>query len=584
MEHSRINPTMEDALSPSYDSDRDHDHNRSNVVLGNEEAYLSKEQSSLETNELRKIDDGIEISSDEFINDPIEETKKDPQGKEDDRFQAFLSTILLPTLFGATSSIITLYYFVELEHRYGVENSTLGIFLALSYVTRVLFSSLGRVIPKTSAFVGSILSLVGYYIILLSVHRDMVKDSLQYIHSNERLYMFVLGSTLTQCNEAMCSAMQIFIHSLNVTNIPNKGLKLKSNYHASKLSRVASFLIGGILYSLYSIDGIASIGAIMMILQIICLIVLYILDIYRVVPHQMRQDIQGNNDESYKPTFLANLNVSAIQSRRRIFKSDMSQLHRLLVKYYLVDIPPSILQQIIPICVYGRSISVLCIWSSVAIKMDHDFSFNYIAIGSIMACATLTDWIASIVFLRNDMHVYFKEVFPSPRDLFYSLTGMAFGCTLMVIPLFITFVSGFFLFCIFNSILKIILLDMQGSGGIIATDGILFTSFRRCSAGISLILIPILFEFHPNLPMILGLSNVLVAFFVLILFLYRSTKTVSNGHDDCVCQNAMQAIENHRSVVNELQMQVDRSNKPERSLQYDEQLMIASLIRGKDFL
>jgi hypothetical protein len=529
-------------------------------------------------------------SAEEFISDPIAESNPDfPDLQEGNEnwFQRSSITILLPIFYGATSSIMNLYYFVELERRYGVENGILGLMLALSYATRVLFSSLGRAIPKTSAFVGSILTLVGYYMMLLSVHRDMVKDSLQYVHSNDThsLSLFVLGTTLTQCNEAMYSAMQMFIHLLHGTNVPTASSRLKSNYHTIKVSRVISFLTGGILYHLYSIDGVAALAAIMVILQILNLVAFYVVDIYR-IPNYMRPGMQGHEDEqSYKAKFRPSLNVSAVRSRRRIFKTDMSKLHRLLGTYYTVDIPPSILQKIIPICVYGRSISVLCIWSSVAIIMDHDFAFNFIVIGSMMACATLIDWIASIVFLRNDMHLYFKEVFPSPRDLFYSLSGMAFSCVLMVIPLFITFVSGFFLFCIFNAILKIMLLDMQGNGGIVATDGILFTTFRRVSVGISLVCIPMLFELQSSLPMVLGLSYILLILFALILFLYRSNKVDSNSNneDDSVCQNAMEEIEKHRSIVKKSHMQLNRCNQPEQNLQYDEQLMVASMIRGKDF-
>jgi hypothetical protein len=528
----------------------------------------------------------VSSAAEEFISDPpIAESNPDfpdlQEGKEEHWFQRFSIIVLLPIFYGTTSSIINLYYFVELERRYSVENGIIGLMLALSYASRVLFSSLGRVIPKTSAFAGSVLTLVGYYMMLLSVHRDMVKDSLQYVHSNgtHSLSLFVLGTTLTQCNEAMCSAMQMFIHLIYGTNVPIASARLKSNYHTIKVSRVISLLTGGILYHLYSIDGVAALAAIMVILQILNLVAFYVVDIYR-IPNHMRQ-----NEQSYTPNFIPSLNISAVRSRRRIFKTDMSKLHRFLGTYYTADIPSSILQKIIPISVYGRTISVICIWSSVAIKMDHDFAFNFIAIGSMMACATLIDWIASIVFLRNDMHLYFKEVFPSPRDLFYSLSGMAFSCALMVIPLFITFVIGFFLFCIFNAILKIMLLDMQGNGGIVATDGILFTTFRRVSVGISLVCIPMLFELQSSLPMVLGLSYVLLTLFALILCLFRSNKVVSNNNneDDAVCHNAMEEIEKHRSIVKKSRMQLNRCNQPQRNLQYDEQLMVASMIRGKDF-
>lgn len=558
---------------------------RIHSVINVPSVVIGKEKSLMKIKELGNSDECSDISTaEEFVNDPIAEFKKDSKGKED-RFQTLSTTISLPMFYGATSSIMTLYYFVELNRRYGVESSNLGLFLALSYATRILFSSLGRVIPKTSAFVGSILTLVGYYIMLLSVHRDMVKDSLQYIHSNDNLHLFVLGSTLTQSNEAMYNAMKIFIHSLNVTNITMISVKLKSNYHVMKISRVISFLTGGILYHIYSIDGVAALGAVMMILQIINLVAFYIVEIYR-IPHQMDQSIQGHQQEQpYKPTFKPNFTISALKSRRRIFKSEMSKLHRLLDENYSVDIPSSVLQKITPICAYGRSISVLCIWSSVAIRMNHDFSFNFIAIGSILACTSIADWVTALVFLRNDMHCYFKEVFPSPRDLFYSLIGMTFGCALMVIPLFITFICGFFLFCIFNALLKIILLEMQGNGGIIGTDGILFTTFQRISAGISLIIIPILFEVQSNLPMVLGLSNVLLTLFSLILFLYRSRKVDSNGdnQNESVYQSAITEIQKYRSIVKEGHKQVDSPNTFERDLLYDEQLMISSLIRGKDF-
>lgn len=562
------------------------ENSRMHIAINVPSAVIGKDKSLMKMEELGNADDCSDISTtEEFVNDPIAESIKDSKGKED-RFQTLSTTISLPMFYGATSSIMTLYYFVELNRRYGVESSNIGLLLALSYATRILFSSLGRVIPKTSAFVGSILTLVGYYSMLLSVHRDMVKDSLQYIHSNDNLHLFVIGSTLTQTNEAMCNAMKIFIHSLNMTNVPMMSVKLKSNYHVMKLSRVISFLTGGILYHMYSIDGVATLGAVMMILQIINLVAFYIVEIYR-IPHQMNQSIQGYQQEQqpYKPTFKPNFNISALKSRRRIFKSEMSKLHRLLGENYSVDIPSSVLQKIIPICAYGRSISVLCIWSSVAIRMDHDFSFNFIVIGTILACTSIADWVTSLVFLRNDMHSYFKEAFPSPRDLFYSLIGMTFGCALMVIPLFITFVCGFFTFCIFNALLKIILLEMQGNGGIIGTDGILFTTFQRISAGILLILIPILFEVQSILPVVLGLSNVLLTLFSLILFLYRSRKGVSNGdnQNDSVYQNAITEIQEYRSTVKEGHKQVDPPKSFEYDIQYDEQLMIASLIRGKDF-
>lgn len=480
----------------------------------------------------------------------------------------FLVVYALPFMYGASSNITTLYLLVELILRYKINTMLAGTYLALAYLCRVCFSSVSRMAPKACIFMGSVSALIGFLLIFASQNLYVLT---QLGFRDEGFALFTVGSILANSNETI-SAMQIFVREQFSHDAKEIGQKLKRHYLIAKLARIVSFGGGGVLYHYNGVGDLAALGAFMVSLQIVCLIMFFLLDNFRQSIEQ-KDGLWGE----VKPPKRCQLEFSirAVAGRRRMFSSSMSKLNRTIAKYYPSCVPPGIVKVALPLCVFGRSISSMIVWSVSALIMKEDFGKNYIVIGAVFAGIMVCDLLVSAYSLTDRWNRNLNKYFSSPNDFYLFMIGMTLSLGLVAVPHFAAFVIGFMIFVCFNSALRTFLYQLQGSSES-GWENLHFMFIRRFWTAAALFSIPMLDSFHRRLPLVLAIWFTFFTTTILIAFINCYPKEDEDGEMDATrgkntARGSNSAAPRNRS-----------SRKPERNLVYSEQVMLSRLIKGKD--
>ncbi len=508
----------------------------------------------------------------EFVINPDEFYRTNPTCGRTARL--FLVVYALPFMYGASSNVTTLYLLIELTIRYEINRWIAGVFIALAYISRLVFSSTNRIAPKSSVFFGSLVALVGFGLLYLSQDIDLLKS----LHFDESygLTLFIIGSILSNTNESM-SAMQIFVRDQLFYNIKETGQKLKRHYQMAKIARVASFGGGGVLYQSYGIKGLAVLGAIMISVQIICLIIFFILDGFR----EMIDQSEGLWGEVKPPKrFAMNCSIRAAVGRRRLLTSSMSKLNRTLARYYPPAVPDKILRTILPVCVFGRTIASIIIWNVSALIMEDDFGKDYIVIGAVFSGMMLCDIIVSSISLTDNFHTILSKKLPPPTNFYVLMVGVTLSLGLVAIPNFIAFVIGLVIFVCFNSVLRTILSELQGSSSC-GWESFQFQLIRRFWTAAALISIPMLDKVNPRLPLVLAIWFAFLSTTVLVVVIQ------CHRRPDASSDEKQEEGNNEKSKKDSSLFYVSRnssrpSRRPEKNLNYTERIMLSRLIKGKD--
>ena len=488
--------------------------------------------------------------------------------------RSFLAVHALSFTYGATSSITTLYFFHELLVRYGIDKRVIGAYLAGAYFSRVVFTSISRYAPKTCILIGSISALIGFVAIFVSQSPQFMglDETVDYF-KDDGLTLFIAGSILANCNETI-GAMQMLVRDQHLDNIKVMGSQLKRHFFMAKLARICSFASGGYIYHTHGVEGLAVLGAGMVSIQIVILVWFLLLDLFR--PPDDPNNAFGDSAVDLKPKCRMSCSIQASRGRRRMFKSAMSKLNRTLCKYYPSLVPPSSVRYIVPLCVFGRTLSSICIWSSSTVIMVDDFEQNFITVGVIFASAAAFDFLISLLELNEEWHQRYKKKLARPNEIFLCMGGITLSSIVVAVPNLYAFVAGFLLYVICNSTLKVALTELQGSSEN-AMESITVQLLRRLCTAATLYSLPLLYSLHPRLPLVMALWFALLSSLVLAVFLTfcRKSSDVETVDDDDRSKK-LQPTDSVRKLNSR------PSKRPERNLLYAERVMLGRLIKGKD--
>lgn len=479
----------------------------------------------------------------------------------------FLVNSVLPFTYGVTSSLPTLFFLYELVKR-SVKNEIIGIYLVAAYICRIIFNSTSRYAPKTFVLIGSFMALGGFVAITLSQNTSFLNIHKRVqIADDDCLAVFVIGSILANCNETV-GAMQIFVKDQYSENVKVAGAKLKIQFLVAKFGRVGSFLGGGLLYHYHDLEQVAILGAGFMCLQILVLVCFLVLDNYR-ISHDPMNALARGDFMKHMPKCRLTCNVRAARGRRRMFKSSLSKLNRTLSKYYPADLPPSTVRYLVPVCIFARTTSSICIWNVSALIMVHDFEEDFIAVGSIFAAAAFFDFLVSLMNLSGPKSGEVSQL--SVNHFLACMAGLSLGSVIIALPNFYTFIVGFIIYAGSNSMLRIALIDLQGTSNN-AIEGVMVQMIRRFQTAAALYCIPLLYKLHPRLPLVLALWFAILCLVLLFWMLKCCKKSEESAKVD-------EDVENRRTKSRSIKR---RSSKPERNLIYSERAMLGRLITGKD--
>ena len=214
---------------------------------------------------------------DEFVDSPDElYNERKTCGKT---AHLFFSDYALPFMYVASSNITTLYLLIEMTLGYEMNGVSTGYFLTFAYLSRLLFTSISKVVPKLRIIFGSFVSLAGFGLIYISKSQELLSRLFGYSNDNrDGLLIFIIGSILSSTNESYPS-MKLFARGQLTHDTRQTGRSfIKHHFQMAKIIRIVLFGGGGLLYQHYGVQGIALLGAAMASLQISCLFIVLILD------------------------------------------------------------------------------------------------------------------------------------------------------------------------------------------------------------------------------------------------------------------------------------------------------------------
>ena len=211
----------------------------------------------------------------------------------------------------------------------------------------------------------------------------------------------------------------------------------------------------------------------------------------------------------------------------------------------------------------------MCIWSSSAIILVDDFEADFVTVGAIFGSAAAVDFLISLFALSEAWN---KKKLPTKLGVYICMAGITLSSTATAAPKLYAFIAGFMVYAICNSILRILLIELQGSSNN-ATESLTVQLIRRiCTAG-ALYSLPLLYMLHPRLPLVLALWFALFSSTILAVSLAC-----------CRTSAEIQKLDNSvdQKIARSGSFRARPSKRPERNLLYAEQVMLGRLIKGKD--
>ena len=184
--------------------------------------------------------------------------------------------------------------------------------------------------------------------------------------------------------------------------------------------------------------------------------------------------------------FSCNLSPRASGGRRRLFTSELSEIHRSLLRYYPYDdLSPNVLRFVLPPAHMAETLTTTCVWAIAAYLLHVDFGMDEMWTGVIlsgaafvrilMAATVLSDplrgWLmrscCSLPYNNSGSNVVSSSSLNggnggggSSRVFQIAFSGATCSALAMAVPNLYVFVSGFVFYNTFASILSILLTEM----------------------------------------------------------------------------------------------------------------------------
>jgi hypothetical protein len=198
-----------------------------------------------------------------------------------------------------------------------------------------------------------------------------------------------------------------------------------------------------------------------------------------------------------------------------------------------------------------------------------DFGADFVLVGGVFACSTALDLFTSWFILRDSCR---RKRMPTQREVFICMGGILLSSVAIAVPNIYAYTAGFFTFAIFNSNLRLLLIELQGRSNN-ASESITFQAVRRFWTAAALYSIPLLYAIHPRLPFALSVCFLLLSLLMLAMFLIC-----------CRISSAMRKLDSdtERRSVREMSKKNRPSTKQERNLCFAERTMLTRLIKGKE--
>jgi len=247
------------------------------------------------------------------------------------KWRRIFSVYILPFTYGATSKATTFFFLVGLYHYYAQNDESVdvdhhddiydvnmiaqiptklrnarfsdahlflvGFYLVAEYSLRVIFSSLARVVPKSASLLGTLLCGAGFFFIMISDSNHFnIFGSLDFGEGTllnaeqshfesvyDRFICWVAGSLAIGCNEAIGSALPLFIRNdaKSRVHLRSTACYMKKQFKTVRIGCILSFIGLGISYHFLGSAGIGLVGLSISSLQLIVLFIFLILDNYR---------------------------------------------------------------------------------------------------------------------------------------------------------------------------------------------------------------------------------------------------------------------------------------------------------------
>jgi hypothetical protein len=510
---------------------------------------------------------------DKFVDNlPVSHT--DPPPSKIYRFYLFLAVFAIPFAYGASTSLMYIFFLIELMEQFHVSPITAGLFLAATYGCRVIFTSLTRWAPKCFILIGTLASITGHFLIYQSQpppslpSQESLLQQKTTLHDNKDFTLFIVGSLLIHCNECF-GALQIFVRDVHPKKLKRIGKSLVHHLYSMKIARFGSFIVAMFLYQYNDVRKLMIYGGSMVTLQLLLLLCYYVLDIFR--------DRFGPLVSYHREHVPCGLDCSiyATLGRRRLFMTDMSKINRSLAKNYPCDLPQSICVFTVPLLLFAKTTSTICIWGIAAHVMDYDFELNELLLCGILAAAAFTSLFTSFVTMSTIGNKYFKQTLPPPMNIYLTVSGLTISSVVVAIPNFTAFVVGLMLHTVFNSMLSILLGEIQGSSSN-PWEVRSFQTFRRIVTAATVFALPTLYHINHWFPFILGMWAPFLS--TIILFVRIHIAAGEAPEDDTF--DAITLRKRRESV--DITSKKENSKRSERNLSYGEQIMLGKLIRGKE--
>jgi len=466
----------------------------------------------------------------------------------------FVAVYSLPFTYGASIQLTNLFFLIELAEKYRVNNQIAGLYLVSGYGCKVLFASLSRWAPKTVILISCLFALMGYASLFISQRLQL--------DNNLTLVMFVLGSTIVSSNETI-GGMQTFVRDQHQNTLKDAGWQLSQQFFVTMLGGICSYAAGGVVYFYRGLQGIAIQGAAFVGLQFLLLTIYIILDNYR--------DFHEDRPHFYLSKYCMNFSFKASGGRRRLFTSELSEIHRSLMKYYPNDLPHAVLRFVLPHTNLVIALSSACIWGISAIFMKEAFKVNEIVIGVVFAGGVFSNLIVSYLLFSDKLNKYLKRVLPCPRLFIVSMIGMSISTLILAVPYtFPLFAFGFILYNCFCGVLYILLTEMQGSSTNTWESSTTQVA-RRILTGACLFSLPNLYGLHTRLPLLLAFWVTFVSSVLVLLRIYRRPDSKNK-------EVVSRTFRKSKSLT--ISGVAGRGGK--QNLVYSERVMLSWLIKGRD--
>jgi len=475
-------------------------------------------------------------------------------------------TQIIPFCNGVSMKLGVLYFLLELIDRYQIGYLHAGFYLGISYICQVSIASLCRFSPKTYALLGSFFGCIGFSLVFLSQKLDEVA----FFSAWDELTLFIAGGIVANGNEIM-PALQLLIKDQYPGLLRAIGDHLQRQHYMEGSGGLIGFLLGGSLLEFGGIATISTFGAFFAIAQAFFLCMFLLLDLCRENSRNSWDNTYSGRRRSCRSIF----SIKAAIGRRRWIKSDLTSIKTKLARrprtYECKNFPI-----IVNFVFVVKSIIMTLIFVVSTLKIGKSFEQKRSVIGWILAGASAASSLSTFLLFvkeKGTLSTFLTHRTGKP-DLYYlagfGITGSAF---LTAVPVFSCYVVGLILLSASNSIVSILLKEVQAEYDM--KSGFFGILLRRAFVITFIITAPYLYGVLPQLTQI-------TAFWIALLFMF-GVVVIVELLEDCKCREA-KLRSGSSSIVRKhndpLRPQVEQGMV--RNITHGERMMLAELVRGPE--